>query len=363
MYSALWVQQQGFIEGAAFGGAGGGIFKSTDGGTTWKPVTDGLPDIVEANLGVAQSNPKVLYAMVAGASQATAASGRGGAAAGGSIGLYRSNDGGEHWFLAVRGAEGRGTGAPDPRPLARIGGGDLPPVAVDPKNENVVYSLSVVLWRSEDGGVTWTAVRGAPGGDDYQKMWINPNNPDILVVVSDQGAVVSGNRGVSWSNWYNQLTAAMYHASTDNAFPYRVCSGQQDSGSACVDSRGNDGEITFRDWRPVSIQEYGEAASDPKNPDLVFGSARTGVTLYNRQTGQTKAVGPASPPARPARCSAATCARCRSSGRRSTRTSSSTRRTPCTARPTAARAGPASAATLPARNGRCRRTPGATRAE
>ncbi len=135
-------------------------------------------------------------------------------------------------------------------------------------------------------------MRGAPGGDDYQKMWINPNNPDIIVVVSDQGAVISANRGVSWSNWYTQPTAAMYHVSTDNAFPYRVCSGQQDSGSACVDSRGNDGEITFRDWHPVSIQEYGEAAPDPKNPDLVYGSARNNVSLYNRQTGQTKNVGP-----------------------------------------------------------------------
>ena len=140
--------------------------------------------------------------------------------------------------------------------------------------------------------MTWSAVRGAPGGDDYQKAWINPNNPDVLLVVSDQGGVVSANRGASWSNWYTQPTAAMYHVSTDNAFPYRVCGGQQDSGSACVDSRSNDGEITFHDWHPVNIQEYGEAAPDPKNPDLVFGSARNGVSLYNRKTGQTTQVGP-----------------------------------------------------------------------
>jgi len=304
VYAALWVQQQGFTENGAFGGAGGGVFKSTDGGTTWKPLTDGLPDILQANLAMAQSNPKVLYAAIAGASPAAAGGGRGGAGAapaagggrggagGGGVGLYKSTDGGEHWFLAARGADGKGTRTPDTRPLGRIGGGDLPTLAVDPKNENVIYSCSVVFWRSEDGGLTWTAVRGAPGGDDYQKMWINPNNPDILIVVTDQGAVVSANRGESWSNWYTQPTGAMYHASTDTSFPYRVCSGQQDSGSACVDSRGNDGEITFRDWRPVAIQEYGEAASDPKNPDLVYGSSRTGVTLYNRKTGQTKAVGP-----------------------------------------------------------------------
>jgi photosystem II stability/assembly factor-like uncharacterized protein len=180
----------------------------------------------------------------------------------------------------------------DPRPLARIGGGDLPTVTVDPKNENVIYSASVVMWRSEDGGVTWTAVRGAPGGDDYQRIWINPNNTDIILAVADQGGVVSANRGASWSNWYTQPTAAMYHVSTDNTFAYRVCGGQQDAGSACVDSRSPDGMITFHDWHPANIQEYGIAAPDPKDPDLVYGSARTNVSLYNRRTSQTALVGP-----------------------------------------------------------------------
>ena len=279
VYAGLWVQQQSYIEGGAFGGTGGGIFKSTDGGTTWKQLTDGLPDIIQANFSISQSNSKVLYTIAAGQAPA-------------GVGLYKSVDGGEHWFLVVRGPDGRGTRAADNRPLARIGGGDLPTLMIDPKNENIVYSCSVVFWRSEDGGVTWTAVRGAPGGDDYQKGWINPNNTDIMVVVTDQGAVVTGNRGESWSNWYTQPTAAMYHASTDNNFPYRVCSGQQDSGSACVDSRGNDGEITFRNWSPVGIQEYGEAAPDPRNPDLVYGSSRNNVTLFNRKTGQIKNVGP-----------------------------------------------------------------------
>jgi photosystem II stability/assembly factor-like uncharacterized protein len=288
VYASLWVQQQSYIEGGAFGGTGGGFFKSTDGGATWKQLTTGLPDIIQANFAISQSDPRVLYAIVAGQTDAGGA-GRGG---GGAIGIYKSEDAGEHWFLAVRGANGNGTANADNRPLARIGGGDLPTLVIDPKNPNVLYSCSVVLWRSEDGGLTWSAVRGAPGGDDYQKAWINPNDTSILIVVSDQGAVVSANRGVSWSNWYTQPTAAMYHASTDNAFPYRVCGGQQDSGSACVDSRGNDGEITFRNWSPVGIQEYGEAAPDPKNPDLVYGSSRNNVSLYNRKTGQIKNVGP-----------------------------------------------------------------------
>jgi photosystem II stability/assembly factor-like uncharacterized protein len=308
IYATLWQQQQGFIEGGGFGGAGTSIFKSIDGGTTWKPLTEGLPQVIQANLAIAPSNSRTIYATIAGDFAPAGGRGAGGGRAGpanitGTVAFYRSTDAGEHWGPVLNpslttGGGGRGGGRgggglqQDPRPLARIGGGDLPTLAVDSKNENVVYSASTVLWRTEDGGVTWSAVRGAPGGDDYQKIWVNPNNPNILLVVSDQGAVISANRGMSWSNWYTQPTAAMYHVSTDNSFPYRVCSGQQDSGSACVDSRGNDGEITFHDWHPVNIQEYGEAAPDPKDPDMVYGSQRAGVSLYNRKTGQTSAVGP-----------------------------------------------------------------------
>lgn len=286
VYATLWQQQQSFIEGQGFGGGGNGIFKSVDGGTTWKQLTDGLPTILQTNIAVAPSNPRTLYAVAA-----SAATG-GAPGASGPVGFYKSTDAGEHWQLVVH-ANGGGTkGTADSRPLARIGGGDLPTVLVDPKNENVVYSSSVVFWRTEDGGVNWSAIRGAPGGDDYQKTWINPNNTDIILAVTDQGAVVSANRGVSWSNWYTQPTAAMYHVTTDYAFPYRVCSGQQDSGSACVDSRSMDGRITFRDWRPVNIQEYGIAAPDPKNPDMVYGSQRGNVTRWNRKTAQTELVGP-----------------------------------------------------------------------
>jgi len=283
VYAALWQQQEGFYEDGAFGGASGGIFKSTDGGSTWKQLTAGLPSVIQANLAIAPSNPSLIYAMVASPGGA-GRGGRGGRGGGSSVALYKSIDGGEHWTLAAS--------AQDPRPLVRIGGGDLPTIEVDPKNERVVYSCSTVFWRTEDGGATWTAVRGAPGGDDYQKSWINPENPDIILLVSDQGAVISANRGESWSNWYTQPTGAMYHVTADNAFPYRLCGGQQDSGSACVDSRGMDGEITFHDWHPVGIGEYGIAAPDPKNPDLVYGAARAAVSLYNRVTAQRAIVGP-----------------------------------------------------------------------
>ena len=288
VYATLWQQQQSFIEGQGFGGAGNGIFKSTDGGATWKQLTEGLPSIIQANIAVAPSNPRRLYATIAG----TPPAGRGPATTTGVVGFFTSTDGGEHWSMVVNGAAGGTNVKVDPRPLARIGGGDLPTVTVDPKNELVVYSASVVMWRTEDGGMNWSAVRGAPGGDDYQKIWINPNDPKIILSVADQGAVISANRGLSWSNWYNQPTAAMYHVTTDNAFPYRVCGGQQDAGSACVASRSMDGEITFHDWHPVNIQEYGIAAPDPRDPDMVFASARTNVSLYNRKTGQSTNVGP-----------------------------------------------------------------------
>ena len=295
VYATLWQQQESFRESSAFGGTNGGIYKSTDGGTTWTELTDGLPAVIEANLAVSPSNSRVVYAMVAGMSREP--SGRGGGRGGsttGTVGLYKSTDGGAHWAPVdvPAGPVGAATAHVDTRPLARIGGGDLPTITVDPKNENVLYSATVVMWRSDDGGVHWTAIRGAYGGDDYQKIWINPNHPEIILAVSDQGAVISANRGESWSNWYTQPTAALYHVTADNAFPYRVCSGQQDSGSACVDSRSNDGMITFHDWHPVNIQEYGIAAPDPLDPDMVFGSSRTNVSLYNRRTGQTTNVGP-----------------------------------------------------------------------
>ncbi len=309
VYAGLWQQQQGFSENGAFGGTEGGIYKSTDGGTTWKQLTNGLPPIIEANLAVAPSNTNTIYAMVAGAAPPAARGGAAGAGVGGgggrggrggrgggatgTVSFYKSTDAGEHWFVAVDDpslsvAQRR---TADNRPLARIGGGDLPTITVDPKHEKVVYSCSTVFWRTEDAGLTWSAVRGAPGGDDYQKTWVNPSNPDIILLVADQGGVISANRGESWSNWYNQPTAAMYHVTADNAFPYRLCGGQQDSGSACVQSRGMDGEITFNDWHPVGIAEYGEAAPDPKNPDLVYGSTRgASVSIYNRRTGQKMSV-------------------------------------------------------------------------
>jgi photosystem II stability/assembly factor-like uncharacterized protein len=277
LYASLWEMREGpWEDNNQFQGTGGGLFKSTDGGSTWHALKNGLPNnLTQVNVAVAASQPSRLYASVA-----TTDKGEYGSAAG--LGLYRSDDAGENWYSTTT----------DPRPAMRIGGGDLPIARVDPKNPDVVYSVSIVTVRSIDGGKTWTSIRGAPGGDDYQNLWINPNDPRIILVVSDQGAIVTVNGGQTWSSWYNQPTAQLYHVATTNSFPYRVCAGQQESGSLCILSRGNDGEITFRDWHPVATIEYGYVAPDPLDPDVIFGGGRNEVSKYHWSTGQVQNVTP-----------------------------------------------------------------------
>ena len=163
---------------------------------------------------------------------------------------------------------------------------------VDPKDPDVVYSTAIVTLRSRNGGKTWTSLRGSPGGDDYQNIWINPDDPNVIMLAADQGTIVSVNGGETWSSWYNQATAQLYHVQADNAFPYRVCSGQQESGSVCIASRGNNGRITFRDWTTVGAIEYGYVAPDPLDPDIVYGAGRNQVSRYHRGTGQVENVTP-----------------------------------------------------------------------
>ncbi len=190
-------------------------------------------------------------------------------------GVYRSNDAGESWQF-VDGEQrvwGRGS--------------DFAEVRVDPKNKEIIYVANTSTYRSTDGGKSFKAIKGAPGGDDYHTIWINPENPQIILIASDQGATVSVNGGETWSSWYNQPTAQFYHVITDNQFPYWVYGGQQESGSAGVASRGNDGQITFREWHTVGVEEYGYVAPDPLNPDFIYGGK---ITRYDRRTGQVQNV-------------------------------------------------------------------------
>jgi photosystem II stability/assembly factor-like uncharacterized protein len=265
VYATLWDSREGPWENAAWDGTGGGIYKSTDGGTTWQQLAGGLPkDIIQAYVTIAPSNPKRLFATVAIKN---------------AVEFYRSDDAGATWSTVTT----------DSRPKTRIGGGDLCIARFDPADPDIIYVVSIVTWRSMDGGKTWTGIRGAPGGDDYQNVWINPENPSIIALASDQGAIISVNGGQTWSSWYNQPTAQLYHVNADNAFPYRLCSGQQESGSVCIASRGNDGAITFRDWHPVDAEEYGYVVPDPLDPDTIFGGK---LTRYDRRTAQAQNIVP-----------------------------------------------------------------------
>jgi len=267
VYAVLWQAQQGPWENGAFSGPGSGLFRSTDGGSTWKQLTGGLPGFDRAlgriGICIAPSDPARMYALV----EAPAESG----------GLYLSDDAGATWRRVNSEQRIYGRGA------------DFACVRVDPRNKDVVYVANTSTYRSTDAGRSFTAIKGAPGGDDYHTIWINPNNPNIILLASDQGATISVNYGATWSSWYNQPTAQFYHVITDSQFPYHVYGGQQESGSAGIASRGNDGQITMREWHPVGADEYAYIAPDPLNPNIIYGGK---FTRYNRATGEVEQLAP-----------------------------------------------------------------------
>jgi len=266
IYADMWAGRQGPWENGSWDGKESGLYKSIDGGATWKKLTNGLPT-VQQGLGrigfcIAPTDPNRLYATVD---------------AGKEGGMYRSDDGGENWRSISN--DGRYWGR----------GSDFAEVKVDPKNKDIVYTANVVVWKSEDGGNTWKDFRGAPGGDDYHRIWINPNNSNIILIAADQGAIITVNGGATFSSWYNQPTAQFYHVSTDNSFPYNVYGGQQESGSVGIASRGNDGQITYREWHPVGVEEYGYIAVDPLDPNIIYGGK---ITKFDKRTGQVQNIAP-----------------------------------------------------------------------
>jgi photosystem II stability/assembly factor-like uncharacterized protein len=270
-FAALWQHytnpghDRGAIESSGFAG----VYKTTDGGDTWTQLTEGLPSGRLGRIGVAVSaDGRKVFAIVAGA-------GRG---AGG--GLFRSDDGGAHWSRSTQ----------DPRIQ---GSGYFSRVFLDPKNSDVVYVAQTSLYRSEDGGHTFDSYKGAPGGDDNHALWIDPTDSSRMIMASDQGATISMDGGKSWSSWYNQPTGQIYHLSTDNRYPYWVYGTQQDSGSVGTLSRGDYGEITFMDWDPVGGYEFGYIEPDPLNPNLVYaGGPSRGLVRIDRSNRQVATVSP-----------------------------------------------------------------------
>jgi len=267
VFATIWSARQGPWENGEWNGEASGLYKSIDGGATWKKIIKGLPTTTQDGLGrigftIAPSNSKRMYATVDAEKKG---------------GVYRSDDGGESWYLLT--ADGRFWGR----------GSDFAEVKADPKNENIVYSANVVLWKSIDGGKNWKGIKGAPGGDDYHRFWINPNNTNIIAIGLDQGGTITVNGGETYSSWYNQATAQFYHVSTDNAFPYNVYGAQQESGSIGIASRSNDGGITFREWHSVGVEEYGYIAADPLDPNIIYGGK---ITKYNKLTGQLQNISP-----------------------------------------------------------------------
>ncbi|HET9391961.1 MAG TPA: hypothetical protein VFO29_00370 [Candidatus Rubrimentiphilum sp.] len=244
----------------------GGLYKSTDGGSTWAQLHNGLPaGIGRIGLTIAPEDTQRLYAWINDDK---------------GCGIYRTSDAGANWIKTNS----------ESRVCSR--GSDFSGIAVDPVDRDVVYAANTQTYRSTDAGKTWDGLKGAPGGDDYHTIWIDPGDRNIILLASDQGATLSVNYGRTWSSWYNQPTAQFYHVITDDRFPYRVFGGQQESGSAEVFSRSDDGSIWIRYWHPVGASEYGYVAPDPLHPTIIYGAGGGTVSRYDETLQQTQDVSP-----------------------------------------------------------------------
>src|SRR5215472_8282377 len=271
LYASLWATRRPpWAVYAPSNMPGGGLWKSTDGGDTWKPLAGGLPtdDFVgRIGIAIAPSNSRRLWAVVDDLGTGVARPIRGGGGAGRGAeapptggGIYLSDDAGATWKLVNR--ENRLWGR----------GWYFCSVSIDPVNQEKAYVINTAVYVTTDGGKSFVPLKGAPGGDDYHQLWINPRDGNRMVLSSDQGTIVSVDGGKTWSSWYNQPTAQIYHVAADNRFPYWLYGAQQDSGGVGVSTWSRQGLLTFRNWEPIC--EAGESDTvlpDPKDGNILWG--------------------------------------------------------------------------------------------
>ncbi|MFP5229215.1 MAG: WD40/YVTN/BNR-like repeat-containing protein [Acidobacteriota bacterium] len=250
------------------------VFKSTDDGRTWTEIKiPPFPGRVALAIAM-HTGGKRMYIVGNDIEKGS--------------GLYRSDDGGETW-QHMAGKDLR---------ISNGQGAYSSGVFVDSQNPDIVYTMSTAMYRSTDGGVTFEPFKGAPGGEDYHKLWIDPTNGHRMVVGSDQGASVTLDDGKTWSLWYTQPIAQVYHVATDHQYPYHILAAQQDTGAVMISSRGNWGQINFNDWSPVPSSEFGVVTPDPKNPNILYGvgygpgGGGSGIVKIDMATGQWQNVAP-----------------------------------------------------------------------
>ncbi|HKO04816.1 MAG TPA: hypothetical protein VJW51_08705 [Candidatus Acidoferrales bacterium] len=264
VFAALW-QANRTPWGLTDGGPGSGLYRSADGGTTWKRLEgNGLPSGILGRIGVSVSggDPNRVYALI------EAEKG----------GLYASDDGGDHWTL-VNG---------DRNFIQRAW--YYIHVFADPKNADVVYVLNVRAFRSNDGGKTFTRIY-VPHGDNHG-LWIDPTNTNHMIEGNDGGATITYDGGKTWTRQDSQPTAQFYHVATDNAFPYRIYGDQQDNSSVGILSRGDSGVIGRWDWYPVGGGESGYMAPDPRDENIVYATGYMGeITRFDHRTSQVQEIG------------------------------------------------------------------------